>query len=72
MILNSSDVNAITSMTGKRGVVDVDSLIKLLENQGISIPHNDYLYLLARLDKNKDGYVSLAEFLSELSPKSPK
>ncbi|KAL4480513.1 hypothetical protein ABPG72_022268 [Tetrahymena utriculariae] len=58
--------------SNKLGLLGPQDFKILLENHGIIIEYTDLIYLFSRFDKNKDQFVSLAEFIQELSPKSPQ
>ena len=54
------------------GFITVDELRRSLDESHVYPSVKDLKSLMQRYDKNKDGRVSLTEFIQEVTPKSPK
>ena len=52
------------------GLISLDELRIILESYGIYLTYSDVGHLMDRIDRNKDGLISLKEFSQELSPRS--
>jgi len=53
------------------GAFTIDEFKELLLDNGIYATSKDLLNLVQRFDKNQDGKVTYAEFVQEITPKSP-
>jgi len=53
------------------GVVKGEELQKLLESRGILISNAELIGFMDRIDKNRDGKITFAEFEEEIRPHSP-
>ena len=54
------------------GFITIGELKQILDENKIFPTVKDLKYLMQRYDKNRDGRVSLTEFIQEVTPKSPK
>lgn len=52
------------------GYLDADSFRVLLESDNVFVTEEELNGLVCRFDRNNDGKVSYAEFISELTPKT--
>ena len=61
---NSLDMN-------DNGRIDREEFKRLIQSRGFYVSEKEATEIVEKMDKNKDGRVSFAEFQSELRPKSP-
>jgi Ca2+-binding EF-hand superfamily protein len=52
--------------------VTVDEMKRLMQSRGYFVHDKEVYSVLDKMDKNKDGTISYAEFREELVPKSPQ
>ena len=65
--------DAFTALDRDRnGFITIDEFREILLTHGVYADIKDLETLMERYDKNRDGRVSYSEFVSEVTPKSPR
>jgi Ca2+-binding EF-hand superfamily protein len=61
---NSMDMN-------DSGSISRDEFRRMIQSRGFYVSEKEVEEIVEKMDKNKDGRVSFAEFREEIMPKSP-